>query len=171
MQIVHVSAECFPVAKVGGLADVVGALPKYQESSGVSSSVILPFYDNKFTQAPKKEIEKINEGVVNLGEATFGYHILKLAKKVLGFELLLIKITGLTDREKVYGYEDDVERFIAFQKATCDYLNQLGEKPSIVHCHDHHTGFIPFSLEAHSTSFPHDAQSQAYPIAFVFPSA
>ena len=45
MQIVHISAECYPVAKVGGLADVVGALPKYQTSLGhhaaeISNSVI-----------------------------------------------------------------------------------------------------------------------------------
>jgi starch synthase len=50
MKILHISAECYPVAKVGGLADVVGSLPKYQNSKTVQSQVIMPFYDNKFTQ-------------------------------------------------------------------------------------------------------------------------
>ena len=49
MKILNISAECYPVAKVGGLADVVGALPKYQQSKKVVSQVIMPFYDNKFT--------------------------------------------------------------------------------------------------------------------------
>ena len=35
MEIIHVSAECYPVAKAGGLGDVVGALPKYQKNSGI----------------------------------------------------------------------------------------------------------------------------------------
>ena len=50
MNIVHISAECYPIAKVGGLADVVGSLPKYQNSGDILSQVIMPFYDNKFTK-------------------------------------------------------------------------------------------------------------------------
>ena len=53
MEILNVSAECFPVAKVGGLADVVGALPKYQKKLGVESKVIRPFYDNDFKKNNK----------------------------------------------------------------------------------------------------------------------
>jgi len=44
MEILNVSAECFPIAKVGGLADVVGALPKYHKKAGLSSKVAMPFY-------------------------------------------------------------------------------------------------------------------------------
>ena len=50
MQIIHVSAECYPVAKVGGLGDVVGALPKYQNQLGHHSIVVVPAYHNKFLQ-------------------------------------------------------------------------------------------------------------------------
>jgi starch synthase len=50
MNIIHISAECFPVAKVGGLADVVGALPKYQSTSTTKAQVIMPFYDNAFSK-------------------------------------------------------------------------------------------------------------------------
>ncbi len=146
MQIIHISAECFPIAKVGGLADVVGALPKYQEASGVSSSVVMPFYDNKFTQSNSKKLKTITKGIVSLGDQNFDYVILKLNKNVLGFNVHLIKIDGLTDKENVYGYSNDVERFVAFQKVACDYMLSIKNKPNVVHCHDHHTGFIPFFM-------------------------
>lgn len=147
MQIIHVSAECFPIAKVGGLADVVGALPKYQKAAKVKASVVMPFYDNKFTQANNSHLKQCNEGSVNLGvDNSYSYRIYELNKIVLGFTVYLIKIDGLTDRENVYGYHDDVERYVAFQKVACDYINALSEKPDIVHCHDHHTGLIPFFM-------------------------
>ncbi|WP_313215819.1 glycogen/starch synthase, partial [Soonwooa sp.] len=48
MKIFHLSMECYPVAKVGGLADVVGALPKYQNQMGLQASVVMPWYNNAF---------------------------------------------------------------------------------------------------------------------------
>ena len=48
MEIIHVSAECYPMAKVGGLADVVGALPKYQQMQGHIAKVVVPMYRTKF---------------------------------------------------------------------------------------------------------------------------
>lgn len=50
MKITHISAECYPIAKVGGLADVVGALPKYQNKKNNTAQVIMPFYNTSFTQ-------------------------------------------------------------------------------------------------------------------------
>jgi len=142
MQIIHITAECFPIAKVGGLADVLGALPKYQEASGISSKVIMPFYDNKFTQTHSNSITVNTKGKIHLADQKFLYTILKVKKEILEFEVFLIKIENLTDRKNVYGYTDDVERFTAFQKVACDFLLSLEKKPSVVHCHDHHTGFL-----------------------------
>ena len=48
MEILHVSAECYPVAKAGGLADVVGALPKYQNELGHYSKVVMPMHKTAF---------------------------------------------------------------------------------------------------------------------------
>ena len=44
MHVLHVSAECYPAAKTGGLGDVVGALPKYLNQAGMQASVIIPKY-------------------------------------------------------------------------------------------------------------------------------
>lgn len=143
MNILNVSAECFPVAKVGGLADVVGALPKYQNDMGVSSMVIMPYYANTFTIENK--FDTLYESKVKLDELIYNFKILK-TKLNLGFPLYLVKIPGLLDREGVYSDEDDTERFLAFQIAVLDWVLSGNIKPSIIHCHDHHTGFIPFML-------------------------
>ena len=59
MKVIHLSAECYPVAKVGGLGDVVGALPKYQVLEGVDAVVAIPYYDRKFTREKSFEIQSI----------------------------------------------------------------------------------------------------------------
>ena len=143
MVVLHVSAECFPVAKVGGLADVVGALPKYQNKKGVNSKVIMPYYENEYTQNNK--FDEVADGIINLGDLFYNFHILKL-KTNLGFELFMVKISGLLDRENVYGYNDDSERFMSFQIAVLDWILRSQEKPDIIHCHDHHSGLVPFML-------------------------
>ena len=147
MNVVHLSAECYPVAKVGGLADVVGALPKYLNSLGINASVVTPYYDRKFVR--ENVFETIFEGCGILGHQKFDFSILKETTKILGFELYLIKIPGLLDRPEVYSYPDDTERFIAFQLAFLEWTVQSGHKPDVIHCHDHHTGLIPF-LVTHS---------------------
>jgi len=144
MEIIHISAECYPAAKAGGLADVVGALPKYQTLLGHKASVIMPFYHNKFSH--ENEFSTIFSGQARMGHATLSFNVLKLEKGNLGFDLFLIDIPGLFDRENIYSYSDDTERFLTFQIASVNWLNSLEGTPDIIHCHDQHTGFIPFML-------------------------
>ncbi|MCV9926791.1 glycogen synthase [Flavobacterium sp. LS1R49] len=145
MEIFHISAECYPMAKVGGLADVVGALPKYQNKAGHQVRVVVPGYDTKFKE--ENVFESVYEGDVKLGNFSFPFRVLKETSDKLGFELYLIEIKELFDRKDVYGYEDDIERFVAFQSATLDWLIVRGEVPDVINCHDHHTGLIPFMME------------------------
>ena len=145
MEIFHISAECYPVAKVGGLADVVGALPKYLNKTGHVAKVVVPGYDIKFTQ--ENEFDAVHKGLLKLGWFQFSYTILKEKTNKLGFELYLIAIPELFDRPNVYSYEDDTERFTAFQIAFLNWLTETNQKPDVIHCHDHHTGLIPFMVQ------------------------
>jgi len=145
MEIIHVSAECYPVAKAGGLGDVVGALPKYQNKLGHNAKVVMPMYRTKFLYDNQWEL--VHEGGQNLGPTHFHYSVIKEKTNKLGFDLYLVDINGLLDREKIYGYDDDTERFVSFQIAVCDWMNKWAHKPDVVHCHDHHTGLIPFMLK------------------------
>ena len=145
MQIVHVSAECYPVAKVGGLADVVGSLPKYLTRMGIDNKVVMPFYQKPFVEAHEWEEDYVS--YIQMGENRYEYKVLKEKYDVLGFGLYLIQIEHLLDRDQVYGYHDDTYRFLAFQIAVLDWLNQWEVLPSVVHCHDHQAGLIPFFMK------------------------
>jgi starch synthase len=145
MEIIHVSAECYPVAKAGGLGDVVGALPKYQNELGHIAKVVMPMYRTKFLY--QNDWELVHEGGQNIGSQWFRYAVIREKTNKLGFDLYLIDINGLLDREKIYGYDDDTRRFLAFQIAVCDWLSKWQHKPDVIHCHDHHTGLIPFMIK------------------------
>jgi starch synthase len=145
MEILHVSAECYPVAKAGGLGDVVGALPKYQVKAGIIAKVVMPMYRTKFLY--DNTFEVVHKGDAYLGSQYFHYTIIKETTNKLGFDLYLVDINGLLDREKVYGYNDDTERFIAFQISVVDWVAKWQNAPSIIHVHDYHAGLIPFMLK------------------------
>ncbi len=145
MEIIHISAECYPVAKAGGLGDVVGALPKYQCRAGHFAKVVMPMYRTKFLYENEWDIDF--KGQTYMGGRYFEYTIIKEKHNKLGFELYLVDINGLLDREKVYGYDDDNERFLSFQIAVMNWMNHWEHTPDIVHCHDHHTALIPFMMQ------------------------
>jgi starch synthase len=145
MEIIHVSAECYPVAKAGGLGDVVGALPKYQRDLGHVAKVVMPMYKTKFLKDNQWEV--VHKGYTHLHNYWFDYTVIKETTNKLGFDLYLVDIYGLLDREKVYGYSDDTERFISFQVAVVDWLAAWKHQPDVIHVHDHHTALIPFMIK------------------------
>jgi starch synthase len=145
MEILHVSAECYPMAKVGGLADVVGALPKYLQEAGQIAKVVVPMYRTKFLY--DNEWEVVHKENFSMGKMNYDFTIIKEKTNKLGFDLYCVDINGLLDREKVYGYDDDAERFCAFQIAVLEWVNKWEHLPDIVHVHDYHAGLIPFMMK------------------------
>ena len=71
MEIIHITAECYPVAKAGGLGDVVGALPKYQCKAGHIAKVIMPMYRTAFLYANEWTVDY--KGQANLANWHFDY--------------------------------------------------------------------------------------------------
>lgn len=144
MEILHVSAECYPVAKAGGMGDVVGALPKYQQKQGHIAKVVMPMYRTAFLF--KHSFDVVHKGAIYISSHKLEYTIIKEKNNVLGFDLYLLDIYGILDREKIYGYDDDSYRFLAFQIAVVDWLSKWQHHPDIIHVHDHHAALIPFML-------------------------
>lgn len=146
MKIFNLSIECYPVAKVGGLADVVGALPKYlNKIEGVEASVIMPWYNKPFVHDHSFEI--VFDGWIHQRRQMFQVQVMKERSKVLGFDLYLVKIPGLLDRDNPYGYWDESQQFLAFQHGVLHWLSAMEIRPDILHCHDYHTGLVPFMVE------------------------
>ncbi len=150
MKIVHVAAECYPVVKTGGLGDVLGALPKYLNNiKGVEAFVVLPYVDNEYVRNCSFELDF--QFVMPHGTNQLQVEVLQ--HKELEFPLYMIKIEGFSYRTEVYGYNDDDYFFTAFQVAALNWIHQWEEQPDVVHCHDYHTGFIPF-LMSHAHQYP-----------------
>lgn len=145
MKVIHLSVECYPIAKVGGLADVIGALPKYQRKLGVDAQVVMPWYDKPSLQ--QFDLEKVAEGVFLQGSQSLTYSVYTIAEHHLGFPIYLIKVPGLLDRNEVYGYADEGEQWIAFQHAFLHWILTDNIRPDVINCHDHHVGLIPFLLQ------------------------
>lgn len=151
MNIFHVSAECYPAAKAGGLGDVVGALPKYLNRNGQQASVIMPKYKTDWIK--QQDTNVVFESKAPYGQKTFSFSIEEVNKSMLGFPLFLVNIPGKFDREGVYidpwsGYAfwDEMDRFFSFQIAVLEWFVNRVDKPDVVHCHDHHTALIPFMM-------------------------
>ncbi|TYP94916.1 starch synthase [Fodinibius salinus] len=151
MNILHLSAECYPAAKVGGLADVVGALPKYLNKRKVNASVLMPKYGNEWMK--NHSFETVYEGNAPLGENKFKFKIQKGENIALGYPLYVIDIPGRFDRPGIYSetetgcsFDDTFERFLSFQIAALDWVKSMSDQPDIIHCHDHHMALLPFMI-------------------------
>lgn len=155
LNLFHISAECYPAAKAGGLGDVVGALPNLQTASGQKVTVVLPAYQTPWIEHAKKT--KLFEGQLPFNMGQHPFHILQVEQPVLGFRLFLVDVPGWTDRPGIYldpwsgaSYWDERERFLVFQMAFLEWITsnpkERGEG-TVFHCHDHHAALIPFMVE------------------------
>lgn len=151
MNILYTSAECYPVAKVGGLADVVGSLPKYLNKIGVVVSVVIPAYDMPWFHEKRYKI--VHQGRFHLGDEHLYFEVRHFFEDPLGFPFYTIHIPSKFDRFGVYAgkdgnfFGDEIQRNIAFQRAILTWLRDGNATFDLVHCHDHHTGLIPFMMQ------------------------
>lgn len=145
MQIVFAASEMSPFAKTGGLADVVGVLPREIAALGHQVKVILPRYRSIDLQ--KFAIKKIADFEISLGHGTEKASVRSHASPS-GVEIYFVDHPAFFDREGLYGtsladYPDNDRRFIFFARAVFELLKRLGVGPDILHCHDWQTGLVP----------------------------
>lgn len=151
MNILHIAAECYPAAKTGGLGDILGSLPKYLNERGVNSSVVMPKY--KMPWFHNQKFTSVYGGNFYMGSEHIYYHIERVDDDPLGFTLYTIDIPGKYDRDGVYAdsnghfFRDEVERMVSFNRSFLDWLSTWSVQPDVIHCHDHHTGLIPFMMK------------------------
>ena len=131
------SPEAVPFAKVGGLADVSGALPKALHTEGVDSFLILPLYDqidrSLLTGPLIEDLEVLWRGKQP--------RISVWKSDALKAPAYLIDAPYYFAREKIYGDSDDFERFAFFCRTAIALLKRLGDAPDVLHCNDWPCGF------------------------------
>lgn len=134
------AAECAPLSKTGGLADVVGTLPKALKKLGIDARVITP-YHRCIKEKYADRVEHMFDFYVNLGWRTQYAGIEKL--ELDGICIYLVDNEYyFGDRIYKGGYEEG-EQYAFFTRAVLDALPNLGFAPDIVHCNDWHTAMLP----------------------------
>lgn len=151
LKVLHLSTECYPAAKAGGMADVVGSLPVYQDAVGWSPSVVTPRYNLPWFD--KHTFEKVHGSSFEMEGRKIEYQVLLVEKGTLPFEYYCIDLPGLFDRDSIYlnefghGFGDEPERNLAFQRAALGWLSETKTAFQLLHCHDHQVGFVPFLVK------------------------
>jgi len=151
LKIVMIAAEAAPFVKVGGLGDVVGALPGALEKLGAKVTVIIPAYgnsaDGSFPVNPCRDIPGFN---VTLGNFSEYASIFQAKMPGTGVAVYLVGARRYFERDGVYddlatgeGYADNMDRYIFFMKAAIELMLRLPDFFDIIHCHDSHAALIP----------------------------
>ncbi len=147
MYVVQITPELAPVAKVGGLADVVFGLSRELQLRGNVVEVILPKYDC----LRYDHIWGLHVCYHDLWVPWWGgrVHCSVWSGEVHGRRVYLIEPhsrDNFFQRGKFYGDADDVLRFAFFSRAAMEFLYKSGKQPEIIHCHDWQTGLVPVFL-------------------------
>lgn len=142
-KILMVASEAAPYAKTGGLADVIGALPKALASRGEQVAVVLPWY-SVAGRYPDSTPRVAHDLAVWLGATQYLVHIRR--HDADGVTFFFIEEPNLFGREALYGagdadYPDNHIRFAVFCNAVAGLIRWIW-RPEIIHCHDWQTGLI-----------------------------
>ncbi|MDR0843276.1 MAG: glycogen/starch synthase, partial [Acidobacteriota bacterium] len=149
--IVMVAAEAVPYAKVGGLGDVVGALPRALEKLGAKVTVIIPAYgDVTVGQYPAVPCPDIPDFDVPMGDLSERASIFQAVMPESNVAVYRIGSRSYFSRAGIYddpatreGYADNMERYVFFMKAAVELMARLRIPIDVIHCHDAYTALIP----------------------------
>ena len=153
-KILFASSECVPFVKTGGLADVVGALPKEFDKEEWDVRVVIPDYTCIPPQYRDK-FEYVCHFQMGLGHYVGEKYVGVMQYKYQGITYYFID--NLEYFECFYPYSDarcDIEKFTFFDKAVLSMLPVIGFQPDIIHCHDWQTGLIPVYLKTEFAGNP-----------------
>ena len=157
------SAEAAPFAKVGGMGDVVGALPKALNRLGVRTMVVIPAYASVLREGrfDIRSCESVRDFNVRMGDETENAKIYQARLKNSDVEVYFIGSQKYFSRPGIYGnpdtgegYRDNGKRYLFFMKSGLELLLRLEKQVDIIHCHDSHTALIPGVIRMNYSSTP-----------------
>ena len=143
--VLFIASEAVPFIKTGGLADVVGALPKYFNKDEFDVRVMIP----KYTCIPWEYREKMvykTHFYIDLAWRTQYVGVFEMEYQ--GVTFYFIDNEFYFSGPKPYSWiHEDIEKFAFFSKAALSAIPTLGFRPDIIHCHDWQTGLVPVYLK------------------------
>jgi len=147
VKVAFVASEGVPFSKTGGLADVVGALPKALAALGHKVEVILPRYRSTPAGARVPHAQSLT---LPLGSG-YKYAAVQDGGRAHHIQTYLIDCPEYFDRDGLYqqrgeDYPDNAQRFAAFSMAALEFLKHGETPPDIIHCHDWQTALVPIYL-------------------------
>jgi starch synthase len=150
MRVLFVASECIPFAKTGGLADVMGALPKAIAEMGHAVDVFLPRYR-------KIPLDSLTNVIPSLtvpmgGRLKFCSIWRALKSPAVNETIYFVDCPEYFDREEFYGgkggdFGDNAERFALSSRAALEFSKRSAVAPDIFHCHDWQTAMVPLLLK------------------------
>jgi starch synthase len=147
LYIVHITPEMAPVAKVGGLADVVFGLSRELAIRGNHVEIILPKYDS----LRYDHIFELHRTYDDLWVPWYdgAIHCTVYFGFVHDRKCFFIEPhsqDNFFNRGSIYGFQDDVMRYAFFSRAAMEFLFKAGKHPDVIHCHDWQTALVPVYL-------------------------
>ena len=149
MKILFIASECAPIAKVGGLGDIIGTLPKAIKELGIDVRIALPKYsiieEEKYNFVLVAKEVKLKGETVNifkgfLAESQVPIYLIE-NKRYFGENDIYFERTAFAGSFK------EIERFLFFSKAILEIFPKIKWTPQIIHCHDWHTAILPVLLK------------------------
>jgi starch synthase len=146
MHIAFAASECVPFSKTGGLADVVGALPRALAALGHQVSVYVP----RYRQTKLSDAKTVVRSITVPFDDRYRFASVASAGDHSGVRFYFVEYPPFFDREALYGtsagdYPDNAERFALFSRAVLEASKILGA-PHVFHCHDWQSALIPVLL-------------------------
>jgi starch synthase len=143
--VLYIASECAPYVKTGGLGDVMGALPKCVARHGDQVSVLLPLY-RQIDETWRNRMTFVGAKTLSLSWRKQYAGLYRLQSE--GVTYYFIDNKYYFDRDALYGFYDDGERFAFFAKAALDLLPMLDTFPDVLHCNDWQAALVPVYLKA-----------------------
>ena len=143
MKVLFAASEAHPFIKTGGLGDVMGALPKSLTKLGVDARVVIPKYKN-IKDELKQKLQFVKWFTVSVGWRNQYCGVFQYQYN--GVIYYFIDNEYYFNRDGLYGYFDDGERFAFFNRAVLEFIKQIDWQPDLINCNDWQTGMVPVLL-------------------------
>ena len=159
LRIIVAASEAVPFAKVGGLGDVAGILPRVLTEMGHEVKLVMPFYTSKVDLSGYEVRSLLAPMGVPMGGGTTVWCRVLAVTMPEGYEVWFVEQNDFFGRSGIYdengqGYWDNGGRFVFFSRAVLQACQDTGFSPHVIHCHDWMTSAIPAYLKYFMTDDP-----------------